>query len=146
MRIPKKVTTKTKATTKTDPDLSRRERQMMDILFARGRATGQEIQEGLPDHPNYSSVRTILRVLERKGYVRHVEEGLRYVYEPTVAREAASRSALQRIIRTFFDGSAKEAAAALLDQSAFHLSEEELAELGRIVDRAQKNKAKTERR
>ena len=100
----------------------------------------------MPDQPNYSSVRTILRVLERKGFVRHVEEGLRYVYEPTVAREAASRSALQRIIRTFFDGSAKEAAAALLDPSAFHLSEEELAELGRMVDRAQNSKAKTERR
>src|SRR5580704_9490270 len=124
-----------------DPDLSRRERQIMDVLFARGRATGQEIQQGLPDQPNYSSVRTILRVLERKGYVRHVEEGLRYVYEPTVAREIASRSALQRIIRTFFDGSAKEAAAALLDPSAFHLSEEELSELGRIVDWAQKNRA-----
>src|ERR1700683_2452745 len=93
-----------------DSDLSRRERQMMDILFARGRATGQEIQEGLPDKPNYSSVRTILRVLERKGYVRHAEEGLRYVYEPTVPRQAASRSALQRIIRTFFDASAKWAA------------------------------------
>jgi BlaI family transcriptional regulator, penicillinase repressor len=146
MRTPKSVTRKTKISTKTDPDLSRRERQMMDILFARGRATGQEIQEGLPDKPNYSSVRTILRVLERKGYVRHVEEGLRYVYEPTVAREAASRSALQRIIRTFFDGSAKEAAAALLDPSAFHLTEEELSELGRIVERAQNSKTKTERR
>jgi BlaI family transcriptional regulator, penicillinase repressor len=126
-----------KSIPKADPDLSRRERQIMDVLFARGRATGQEIQQGLPDKPNYSSVRTILRVLERKGYARHVEEGLRYVYEPTVAREAASRSALQRIIRTFFDGSAKEAAAALLDPSAFHLSEEELSELGRMVDRAQ---------
>jgi predicted transcriptional regulator len=125
---------------KTEPDLSRRERQIMDVLFARGRATGQEIQEGLPDNPNYSSVRTILRVLERKGYIRHAEEGLRYVYEPTVPREAASRSALQRIIRTFFDGSAKEAAAALLDPSAFHLSEEELNELGRIVDRAKKER------
>jgi BlaI family penicillinase repressor len=134
MRISKKTTPK------TDPDLSRRERQIMDVLFARGRATGPEVQEGLPDQPNYSSVRTILRVLERKGYVRHVEEGLRYVYEPTVAREAASRSALQRIIRTFFDGSAKEAAAALLDPSAFHLTEEELAELSRIVDRARKEK------
>jgi predicted transcriptional regulator len=123
-----------------DPDLSRRERQIMDVLFARGRATGQEIQEGLPDKPNYSSVRTILRVLERKGYVRHLEEGLRYVYEPTIARKAASRSALQRIIRTFFDGSAKEAAAALLDPSAFHLSEEELSELGRIIDRAKKER------
>ena len=78
MRIPRKTAAR------TDPDLSRRERQIMDVLFARGRATGQEIQEGLPDNPNYSSVRTILRVLERKGFVRHVEEGLRYVYEPTV--------------------------------------------------------------
>lgn len=127
--------------TRNDPDLSRRERQIMDILFARGRATGQEIQAGLPDQPNYSSVRTILRVLERKGYVRHSEEGLRYVYEPTVAREAARTSALQRIIRTFFDGSAKEAVAALLDPSAFHLSEEELKELSRIVDRAQDSRA-----
>lgn len=127
--------------TKPDADLSRRERQIMDILFARGRATGPEIQDGLTDKPNYSSVRTILRVLERKGYVRHAAEGLRYVYEPTVARKAASRSALQRIIRTFFDGSAKEAVAALLDPSAFPLSEEELNELARMVDRAQNSKA-----
>jgi BlaI family transcriptional regulator, penicillinase repressor len=129
-------------TAKSDPDLSRRERQIMDILFARGRATGQEIQAALPDQPNYSSVRTILRVLERKGYVRHSEAGLRYVYEPTVPREAARTSALQRIIRTFFDGSAKEAVAALLDPSAFHLSEEELKDLGRIVDRAQDSNAR----
>jgi BlaI family penicillinase repressor len=129
-----------KAAPKTEPELSRRERQIMDVLFARGRASGQEIQEGLADKPNYSSVRTILRVLERKGYVRHVEEKLRYVYEPTVTRETASRSALQRIIRTFFDGSAKEAVAALLDPSAFHLSEEELSELARIVDRAKRER------
>jgi predicted transcriptional regulator len=134
MRIAKK------SAAKTDPDLSRRERQIMDVLFARGRATGQEIQEGLTDQPNYSSVRTILRVLERKGYVRHVEEGLRYVYQPTVAREAASRSALQRIIRTFFDGSAKEAVAALLDPSAFPLSEKELSELARMIERAAKER------
>jgi BlaI family penicillinase repressor len=121
-----------------DSELSRRERQIMDVLFGRGRATGQEIQEGLPDKPHYSSVRTILRVLERKGYVRHVEEGLRYVYEPTVPREAASRSALQRIIKTFFDGSAKEAVAALLDPAAFPLSEKELGELARIIERAKR--------
>src|SRR5580704_17893831 len=131
MRISKKT---------ADAELSRRERQIMDILFARGRATGQEIQEGLADKPNYSSVRTILRVLERKGYVRHFEEGLRYVYEPTVAREAASRSALQRIIRTFFDGSAKEAVAALLDPGAFHLNEGDLQELGRMIERAKKER------
>jgi predicted transcriptional regulator len=134
MRISKKIASK------ADPDLSRRERQIMDVLFTRGRATGQEIQEGLPDKPNYSSVRTILRVLERKGYVRHVEEKLRYVYEPTVARETARHSALQRMIRTFFDGSAKEAAAALLDPAAFHLTEEELKELGGLVDRAKKER------
>jgi predicted transcriptional regulator len=134
MRIPRKTAAR------TDPDLSRRERQIMDVLFARGRATGQEIQEGLPDNPNYSSVRTILRVLERKGFVRHVEEGLKYVYQPTVPREAASRSALQRIIRTFFDGSAKEAVAALLDPAAFHLSEKELRELALIIDRAKKER------
>jgi len=127
-----------KTTPQADPDLSRRERQIMDALFTRGRATGPEIQEGLPDQPNYSSVRTILRVLERKGYVRHVEEGLRYVYEPTVAREAASRSALQRIIKTFFDGSAKEAVAALLDPAAFNLSDQELQELTRIIERAKR--------
>lgn len=126
--------------TKNDSDLSRRERQIMDILFARGRATGQEIQAGLPDQPNYSSVRTILRVLERKGYVRHSEEGLRYVYEPTVAREAARTSALQRLIRTFFDGSAKEAVAALLDPSTFHLSEEELNDLARTIAHAKKER------
>jgi BlaI family penicillinase repressor len=137
MRISKKT---------ADADLSRRERQIMDILFARGRATGPEIQEGLADKPNYSSVRTILRVLERKGFVRHFEEGLRYVYEPTVARAAASRSALQRIIRTFFDGSAKEAVAALLDPSAFHLSAEELKELARMIDLSKGDRAKKERK
>src|SRR5579863_6400388 len=135
-----------KSNSKADSELSRRERQIMDVLFTRGRAAGQEIQEGLTDKPNYSSVRTILRVLERKGYVRHVAEGLRYVYEPTIARETASRSALQRIIRTFFDGSAKEAVAALLDPSAFRLNEEELSELARMVDRAKNSKAKTERK
>jgi|SRR5581483_10855956 len=130
-----------------DPELSKRERQIMDVLFARGRASGQEIQEGLPDKPNYSSVRTILRVLERKGFVRHFEEGLRYVYEPTVERKAASRSALQRIIRTFFDGSAKEAVAALLDPAAFRLTEEELKELGRLVERAKvSDRTKKERK
>lgn len=121
-----------------DPELSRRERQIMDVLFARGRATGPEIQEGLADKPNYSTVRTILRVLERKGYVRHAAEGLRYVYEPTVARNAASRSALQRIIRTFFEGSAKQAVAALLDPGVFRLSKKELDELAQMIELAKK--------
>ena len=128
------------ATQPADPDLSRRERQIMDVLFARGRATGPEIQEGLPDKPHYSSVRTILRVLERKGYVRHAEEGLRYVYEPTVQRQAASRSALERILRTFFEGSAKEAVAALLDPAVFRLSKKELDELAQMIEQAKREK------
>jgi BlaI family penicillinase repressor len=87
-----------------DQSLSRRERQIMDILFSMGRATGPEIQDRLPDVLSYSGVRTILRVLERKGHVKHVEEGLRYVYLPVVARETAKRSAMDKLVATFFGG------------------------------------------
>jgi predicted transcriptional regulator len=118
--------------------LSRRERQIMDILFAAGRASGQEIQQRLPDAPSYSTVRTILRVLERKGFVKHSEESLRYIYEPVVARAAAQNSALRRVLHTFFSGSAQQAVAALLDPKAFRLSREELDEIGALIDRAKK--------
>lgn len=120
----------------TEPALSRRERQIMDILFSVSRATGQEIQQKLDGSPSYSTVRTILRVLERKGYVRHKEEGLRYVYEPVVAREVARKSALKRLLQTFFDGSAHQAAAALIDPKAFRLSHAELDELSRLIEEA----------
>lgn len=116
--------------------LSRRERQIMDILFAAGRASGQEIQRRLPDAPSYSTVRTILRVLERKGFVKHSEESLRYVYEPVVARAAAQNSELRRVLHTFFSGSAQQAVAALLDPKAFRLSREELDELSALIDKA----------
>src|ERR1017187_4738831 len=102
---------------------------MMDILFSLGRASGQEIQEPLPDRPSYSAVRTILRILERKGHIRHVEEGLRYVYLPAMARETARKSAIQRLVSTFFDGSAKAAAAAFLDPASSQLSDEDLRDL-----------------
>ncbi len=118
--------------------LSRRERQIMDILFAPGRASGQEIQRRLPDAPSYSTVRTILRVLERKGFVKHSEESLRYVYEPVVARAAAQNSALRRVLHTFFSGSAQQAVAALLDPKAFRLSREELDKLSALIDKAKK--------
>src|SRR5689334_25045782 len=95
-------------------ELSRRERQIMDILFAAGSATGPEIQQRIPEAPSYPTVRTLLRILETKGYVRHRQKGMRYVYEPVVARETARKSALQRLLRTFFDGSARQAVAALL--------------------------------
>lgn len=118
--------------------ISRREREIVDILYARGRASATEIQEALPDSPSNSTVRTILRVLERKGLVRHVEEGLRYLFLPTVPRTAARKSALQRVMRTFFDGSAKEAVAAFLDPGAFSLSKQDLDELSAMVDKARK--------
>lgn len=110
----------------------------MDILYAAGKASASEIQERLPDHPSNSTVRTILRVLERKGYVRHVEEGLRYMFLPAVPREAARASAMQRVLRTFFGGSAKEAIAAFLDPNAFEMSKADLEDLARMIERAKK--------
>jgi predicted transcriptional regulator len=119
-----------------DSALSRRERQIMDILFSVGHATGQEIQQKLDGSPSYSTVRTLLRVLERKGYVRHREEGLRYIYAPVVSREIARKSALKRLLQTFFDGSAQQAVAALVDPKTFRLSRAELDELSQLIEKA----------
>ena len=94
--------------------LTRRERQIMDVIYARGRATAAEVLEGLPDPPSNSTVRTLLRLLEEKGQLRHEESGARYVYLPTVPRERARRSAMRRMLDTFFDGSTEDAVAALL--------------------------------
>ncbi|HZS55656.1 MAG TPA: BlaI/MecI/CopY family transcriptional regulator [Bryobacteraceae bacterium] len=119
-----------------EANLTRRERQIMDILFNARRASGPEIQQRLPDAPSYSTVRTILRVLEKKGFVRHKEENLRYVYEPIVSHDAARKSALRRVLHTFFDGSAQQAVAALLDPKAFRLSKVELEEISNLIERA----------
>ena len=116
--------------------LSRRERQIMDILYQRGRASGGEIHAALPDRPSYSAVRAKLRVLEEKGHVRHEEEALRYVYVPTMGRERAKKSALKHLLDTFFDGSAEQAVAALLDLSSTKLSERELERLARLIEEA----------
>src|SRR3954471_349842 len=94
--------------------LSRRERQIMDVVYRRGPATAAEVLEGLPDPPSYSAVRAMLRVLEEKGHLRHEEKGPRYVYLPTVPREEARQSALSQLVQTFFDGSTEQAVAALL--------------------------------
>src|SRR5687767_4557701 len=118
--------------------LSRRERQIMDILFRRGRATAAEVMEELTGEPSYSTVRTQLRVLEEKGHVRHEEEGLRYVYIPAVARNAARKSALRHLVDTFFDGSAENVVAALLGGEASRLSEEELQRIADLVAKARK--------
>ena len=118
----------------------------MDILYAKGKATGPEVQERLPEQPSYSTVRTILRILERKGHVRHIEEGQRYIYLPAVPREAAKKSAIQRLIATFFVGSAKAAAAAFLDPESSQLSEEDLKDLEAMIRertiRARKEKSR----
>ena len=109
------------------PALSRRERQIMDILYRRGRATAAEVNQDLPGEPHGSTVRTQLRVLEEKGHVRHAEEGLRYVYMPAVPRRAARKSALKHLVDTFFDGSAENAVAALRSRNAELVAELEAA-------------------
>ena len=118
--------------------LSRRERQIMDILFRRGRATAAEVMEELPGDPSYSTVRTQLRVLEEKGHVRHEEEGLRYVYLPVLARHTARRSALRHLVETFFDGSSEKAVAALLGGEGARLSDDELNRIADLVNKARK--------
>src|SRR3954471_7185615 len=115
--------------------LSRRERQIMDVIYRRGRATAAEVLEDMPDPPSYSAVRAMLRLLEEKGHVRHEQDGPRYVFLPTVHRDRASRSALTHVVRTFFDGSASDAVAALLNESG-KLTNEELDRLAAMIDRA----------
>ena len=119
-------------------NLSRRERQIMDVLYARGRATAQEVLDDLPDPPSYSAVRALLRVLEDKGHVGHEQDGPRYVFAPVVARDKASRSALRRMLDTFFDGSAEAAMAALLDLQSSKLDPEELDRLAKLIAKARK--------
>ena len=117
--------------------LSRRERQIMDVIYRRGRATAAEVLEGLPDPPSYSAVRALLRLLEEKGHVHHEQDGPRYVYVPTVARDRARRTALKHVVRTFFDGSATEAVAALLDGET-RLADAELDRLSALIEQARK--------
>ncbi len=116
--------------------LSRRERQIMDAIYARGRATAADVLEDLPDPPSYSAVRAMLVKLEAKGHVRHIQEGPRYVYLPTVPREQARATALERLVRTFFEGSVSKTVAALLDRGAPELTDEELAQLSELIERA----------
>ena len=118
--------------------LSRRERQILDILYSHGRATAAEIQAALADAPSYSAIRALLRILENKGHVRHLEDGPRYVYAPRVARGRARAAAVKHLLQTFFDGSAADAAAALVDGSAAKLSIEELDRLQALIERARK--------
>lgn len=116
--------------------LTRREREIMDILYRRGRATALEVQEDLADPPSYSAVRALLRLLEERGHARHTQEGQKYVYAPAVARGDARRSALAHVVKTFFAGSVEHAVAALVDSSRVKLSRDELDRLSEVIERA----------
>lgn len=118
--------------------LSRRERQILDILHARGRATAAEVHQLLAEAPGYSAVRALLRILEEKGHAIHQREGARYVYSATEPRARASRSALRRVLSTFFGGSVDEAVAALLEASDTRLSKDEMNKLQAIINKARK--------
>jgi BlaI family transcriptional regulator, penicillinase repressor len=122
--------------------LSRRERQIMDVLFQRGRATAAEVMDALPGTSSYSTVRTQLRVLEDKGHVRHEEDGVRYVYIPVVARHTARKSALRHVVDTFFEGSAEKAVAALLGGEAARLTDEQIDRIAEMITKARKEGGK----
>jgi predicted transcriptional regulator len=119
--------------------LTRRERQIMDILYRLGRATAAEVLDELSGSPSDSTVRTQLRVLEAKGQVAHVEEGLRYVYSPAIPRHAARKSALRHLVNTFFDGSAEKVVSALLGGDRTRISDEELARISALIEKARKD-------
>src|ERR1700751_3189535 len=116
--------------------LSRRERQIMEVIYAAGHATATEVLDRLPDPPSYSAVRALLRILESKGHLRHVVEGTRYVFLPTLSPDRARRSAMRSMLRTFFEGSPEKAVAALLDVYRSEISEDELARISRMIDKA----------
>ena len=119
-------------------ELSRRERQILDILYERGRATAAEIQAALPDPPSYSAIRALIRVLEDKGHARHESDGPRYVFMPKVPRDKARRSALKHLLQTFFDNSATDAVAALLDTRK--VSPQELDRIEELIERTRKER------
>ena len=122
----------------TPAGLSRRERQIMDILYQRGKASASDVRAAMEDAPSYSAVRAMLRILEEKGHVRHQAEGLKYVYVPALGREKAKRSAVKHLIDTFFQDSPDQVVAALLDVSAKRLTEEELDRMAAMIEKAKK--------
>jgi predicted transcriptional regulator len=122
----------------TQTNLSRRERQIMDAIYRLGRASVTDVMENIPEPPSYSAVRAMLGILETKGHLAHQQEGAKYVYVPIVARERARKTALKSLVTTFFDGSSREAIAALLEMPDGKLSKGELDALGELIDKAKK--------
>jgi len=119
---------------KIDNLLSGRERQIMDIIFKLGEATASEVLENLPDNPNYSTVRALLRILESKGHLQHKQDGPRYVFYPTVSRERAGQAAIKHLLTTFFNNSVEGAVATLLDVSKNQLSDTEFERLRQLIE------------
>jgi predicted transcriptional regulator len=122
----------------TSASLSRRERQIMDVLYRAGRATAAGIQESLPEPPSYSATRAMLRILEEKGHIRHESDGPRYVFLPKVSRDSAKKSALRHLMQTFFEGSAAKLVSTLVSEESGRLSPEELSHLADLIDKARK--------
>jgi predicted transcriptional regulator len=122
---------------KQEGSLSRRERQIMDVLFQSRQATAWEIRAAMPDPPSYSAVRAALSVLERKGHIRHQIDRLRYVWTPIVEREQVRRTELRRVVRTFFEGSIGQAVAALLDERSVKLDDRAKARIRAMIDKAE---------
>jgi predicted transcriptional regulator len=118
--------------------LSRRENQIMEILYQRGKASAQDVRAAMPDAPTYSAVRALLRVLEDKGHIEHQNEGLKYVFSPVVKRDKAKRSAVKHLVDTFFRDAPEQVVAALLDVSAKRLSNEELDHMAAMIEKAKK--------
>lgn len=123
-------------------NLTRRERQIMDILYRRGTASAADVLKDLPDNPSDSTVRTHLRILEDKGHIQHEEVGLRYVYSPKVPRRMVRQSALKHLIDTFFDGSTEKVVAALIGAEGSKLSREELRRIAELVEKAEKSEGR----
>lgn len=123
---------------KTTENLSRREREMMNIIFARGQATATEVLEALADPPSYSAVRATLRILEQKGHLKHQHDGTRYVYIPTLNRDKVRLSALDQLLTTFFDGSAANVVATLIEKQKGNMTDEELGRLSELIEQARK--------
>ncbi len=118
--------------------LSRRERQILEVLYQRERATAQDVLQAIDDPPSYSAVRALLRILEEKGHIRHIEEAGKYVYSPVVGRSRARKTALRRLVETFFEGSTEQVVAALLDGSSRKLSAGELDRLAEMIQSRRK--------
>ncbi|HZI99083.1 MAG TPA: BlaI/MecI/CopY family transcriptional regulator [Gemmatimonadaceae bacterium] len=131
-------------TRKSPPlDLSRRERQIMDVIYRRGSATAAEITGDLPDPPTSTAVRTMLRILEDKGHLTHEQDGLRYVYRAVVDREQARQSVISHVVKTFFDGSAEQAMATLIDRPGSELTDAELGRLAGLIAKARKRQERS---